>query len=48
MVKEIVSLQRKIQHKHQQCDEILSTFMKITRVISLGIKQNSTQTSTML
>ena len=21
-----------MQHKHQQCDEILSTFMKITRV----------------
>ena len=27
-----LSLESKIQHKHQQCDEILSTFMKITGV----------------
>ena len=40
-----VSLESKIQHKHQQCDEILSTFT--TRVNKLRIKQNSTQTSTM-
>ena len=29
------SLESKIQHNHQQCDEILSTFMKITRVNKL-------------
>ena len=35
-ISEIVSLESKIQHKHQQCDEILSTFMKITRVNKLA------------
>ena len=35
----------KIQHKHQQCDEILSTFMKITRVNKL---KNLTQCYEML
>ena len=34
----MVSLESKIQHKHQQCDEILSTFMKITRVNKLKNK----------
>ena len=28
-------LESKIQQKHQQCDEMLSTFMKITRVNKL-------------
>ena len=32
------STESKIQHKHQQCDEILSTFMKITRVNKLKNK----------
>ena len=27
-----LSLESKIEHKHQQCDEMLSTFMKIMRV----------------
>ena len=43
-----LSLESKIQHKHQQCDEILSTFMKITRVNKLKNKTKSIQTSTML
>ena len=33
-----LSLESKIQHKHQQCDKMLSTFMKITRVNKLKIK----------
>ena len=35
---EILSLESEIQHKHQQCDEMLSTFTKITRVNKLKNK----------
>ena len=31
-------LESKIQHKHQQCDEMLSTFMKVTRINKLKNK----------
>ena len=35
---EIRSLEIKIEHKYQQCDKMLSTFMKITRVSKLKNK----------
>ena len=39
MVKlKIISLESKIQQKHQHCDAILSTFMKITRINKLKNK----------
>ena len=35
---QIKTLDSKIQHKHKQCDEMLSTFIKITRANKLKNK----------
>ena len=37
----LLSLESKIQHKHQQCDEMLPTFMKIYKLMNVGNKSNS-------